>query len=174
MIRVIKYATWTAAICLVLAGIAWSVGIRINTTVSIPLGIYITSDEPISTGSYVIFCPPDNALFTEARTRGYIGAGYCPGDYGYIMKKVLAAKNDVVSVTDHGVFVNGHEVPLSKPLLADGSNRPMPHYRIEGYVLPDRQLLLMSDVTGLSFDGRYFGPVDIGQIKSVVHPVITW
>ncbi len=162
MTRVIKYATWTAAVCLVLAGIAWSIGIRINTTVSIPLGIYITSDEPISTGSYVIFCPPDNALFTEARTRGYI------------MKKVLAAKNDVVSVTDQGVLVNGHEVPLSKPLLADGSNRPMPHYRIEGYALPDRQLLLMSDVTGLSFDGRYFGPVDIGQIKSVIHPVITW
>ena len=51
MTRVIKYATWTAAVSLVLAGIAGSTGIRINTTVSIPRGIYITSGEPVETGA---------------------------------------------------------------------------------------------------------------------------
>ncbi|MCU7927531.1 MAG: conjugative transfer signal peptidase TraF [Candidatus Thiodiazotropha sp. (ex Dulcina madagascariensis)] len=174
MTRVIKYVTWAATVSLLLAVIAWSIGIRINTTVSIPLGVYITADEPVSTGSYVIFCPPDNAVFTEAKSRGYIGAGYCPGDYGYIMKKVLAAKNDVISVSDQGVIVNGHKVPLSMPLRADGANRSMPYFRTDDYALPDQQLLLMSDVTGLSFDARYFGPVNIGQISSVIHPVITW
>jgi type IV secretory pathway protease TraF len=32
----------------------------------------------------------------------------------------------------------------------------------------------MSDVSGTSFDGRYFGPINRSQIKTVIRPVITW
>jgi type IV secretory pathway protease TraF len=32
----------------------------------------------------------------------------------------------------------------------------------------------MSDVSGTSFDGRYFGPINRSQIQTVVSPVITW
>ena len=32
----------------------------------------------------------------------------------------------------------------------------------------------MSDVSGTSFDGRYFGPVCLSQVKGVLRPVITF
>lgn len=149
-------------------------GVRINTTKSIPVGIYLTSDEPVKKGTYVMFCPPDNAIFVEARERGYIGAGFCPGNYGYMMKRVLAAKNDTVSIADDGVRVNGMLLPLSEPHKTDLAGRPLPRFAGDQYTLNDSEFLLMSDVTSLSFDGRYFGPVNISQIKTVLRPVFTW
>lgn len=32
----------------------------------------------------------------------------------------------------------------------------------------------MSENNNLSFDGRYFGPLDRMQIKSVIRPIFTW
>lgn len=153
---------------------AWLAGFRMNTTVSIPLGIYRLTDDPLVLGSYVIFCPPDNAVFHDARERGYISAGFCPAGYGYMMKRILAAKDDVVSVSDDGVRVNGDLLSLSVPLPADGDGRPMPKYRVTQQRLRDTELLLMSDITALSFDGRYFGPIDHTQIVGVIKPVMIW
>ena len=48
----------------------------------------------------------------------------------------------------------------------------MPRYQFSGYTLGKSELLLMSDVSGTSFDGRYFGPVDLSQIRGVIRPVI--
>jgi conjugative transfer signal peptidase TraF len=174
MNRILKAVSLLLGAFLCLAFLAWSFGVRINTTVSVPLGMYFTTDEPVSYGSYVTFCPPDNEIFLEARNRGYFSHGFCPGNYGQLMKKVFATGNDVISVTDQGVTVNELLVPLSKPLPADKANRPMPRYRVVNYSLMDNEVLLMSDITEYSFDARYFGPIDIKQISSVVRPIITW
>jgi conjugative transfer signal peptidase TraF len=149
-------------------------GARVNTTKSIPMGLYWTSSKPIEKGAYVQFCPPQVGVFAEAKKRGYINAGFCPGDYGYMMKRVLAAKDDVVAVDADGVRVNGALLPLSKPRKADKSDRPMPRYQASRYILTKTQLLLMSDVSGTSFDSRYFGPISQSQVVSVIAPVFTW
>lgn len=160
---------------LLLLGMAcYAVGARINTTKSIPVGLYWTSDKPVEKGAYVFFCPPQVGLFVDAKERGYIGAGFCPGDYGYMMKRILAAKKDVVSISDDGVRVNGQLLPFSTPLKADKAGRPLPRYQAARYTLGNSEVLLMSDVSGTSFDGRYFGPVNLSQIKTVIFPVITW
>ena len=171
-----------AAAALVLVGVAILVlcaamraaGARINTTKSIPLGLYWTSGAPMEKGAYVLFCPPERAIFEEAKARGYLGAGFCPGGYGYLMKRVLAAKDDTVSVADDGVRVNGELLPLSVPRRADGAGRPIPRYPAGHRTLGDRELLLMSDVSATSFDGRYFGPIDQSQIETVIRPLMTW
>ena len=49
----------------------------------------------------------------------------------------------------------------------------MPHYETD-CTLKDNQVLLMSDYNPLSFDGRYFGPINRAQIRSVIRPVLTW
>ena len=36
--------------------LVYSAGIRINTTPSIPLGVYQLSNEPLVKGAYVLFC----------------------------------------------------------------------------------------------------------------------
>ena len=155
-------------------GMACSVaGARINTSRSIPVGLYWLTERPIEKGEYVLLCPPPSNVFDEAKQRGYFGAGFCPGDYEYLMKKVLAAKNDTVVLADDGVRVNGELLPFSTPLIADKQGRPLPVLRGE-YELGAADLLLMTDVSPLSFDSRYFGLVKRAQIKAVIRPVFTW
>ena len=152
----------------------YSAGARVNTTKSIPVGLYWLTEEPVEKGAYVIFCPPQVGVFDDAKERGYIGAGFCPGGYGFMMKRVLAAKDDAVAVADDGVRVNGELLPLSAPIKADKAGRPLPRYQSNSYTLGNSEVLLMSDVSATSFDGRYFGPINRSQIKTVIRPVITW
>jgi conjugative transfer signal peptidase TraF len=149
-------------------------GLKINTTKSIPVGIYRLTDVPVGKGEYVIFCPPHTALFDEARERGYIGAGFCPGNYGYMMKRVLATGNDTIVLTDEGLRINGSLLLSSKPPKTDKAGRLMPRYSFGDYKLRPSELLLMSNVSPTSFDGRYFGPLEIGQVRGVIRPVITF
>ena len=161
--------------CLVFGlALAHQAGLRLNTTRSIPLGLYKMSHDPIEKGAYVLFCPPECQEFDLAKERGYIGAGFCPGGYGNMMKKVLAAHNDVVSVTDEGVKINGALMPASQPVEADSMGRALPRFRVTDHVLAPSELLLMSDTNIRSFDARYFGPIHRDHIQSLVYPIVTW
>jgi conjugative transfer signal peptidase TraF len=163
-----------SAAVLALGIVCYAAGVRVNTTRSIPVGLYLTSSAPVHKGAYVLFCPPPSAVFDEARQRRYIGGGSCPSGYGYMMKKVLAAKADAIDVADDGVRVNGELLPLSVPLKADKAGRPMPRYQANSFELKNSEVLLMSDVSSTSFDSRYFGPIDVAHIKSVIEPVFVW
>lgn len=172
-----RYAEYTAiggAGLLLLGFFSYAIGVRINTTKSIPVGLYWTSSKPIEKGAYVLFCPPQVSVLIEAKERGYIGSGFCPGEYGYMMKRILAAKNDTVSIADEGVRVNGELLPFSAPIKADKSGRPLTRYHTPRFTLDTSEVLLMSDVSSTSFDARYFGPINRSQIKTVISPVITW
>ena len=149
-------------------------GARINTTASYPVGVYWEVNAPLEKGAMVIFCPPKTAEFDEAKARGYIGAGFCPGGYGLMIKKIMGVPADHVAVSADGLYVNGRVVPNSKPFNADRAGRSMPHFPAKGYTLSDDQVLLMSDHSLFSFDARYFGPVSESQIRSVIRPVLTW
>lgn len=172
--RIVERVAITGAAALLLSVVADAAGARVNTTNSIPVGLYWVTSAPIEKGAYVFFCPPQIGIFAEAKERGYIGAGFCPGGYGYMMKRVLAAKSDVVTVADDGVRVNGEMLPFSVPIKADKAGRPLPRYQSNAYTLGESELLLMSDVSPISFDSRYFGPVSRSQIKAVIRPVVTW
>lgn len=152
----------------------YTAGVKINTTKSIPVGFYWASNQPVAKGAYVMFCPPNNEVFDEAKKRGYIDSGFCAGGYGYMMKRILAAKNDVVSITDKGVLVNNKLLPLSASVIADRAGRALPYYRIDHKTLNADEVLMMSDVSGTSFDSRYFGPIHKSQIKTVIIPLMTW
>jgi conjugative transfer signal peptidase TraF len=159
---------------LALGAAGYMAGARINTTQSIPVGMYWTSGQPVAKGSYVLFCPPESNVFAVAKARGYIGTGFCPGGYGSMMKRVVATNGDTVSIEDDGVRVNTVLMPLSVPLRMDKAGRPLARFVSSRFSLDGSKVLLMSDVTGASFDSRYFGPIDRSQIKTVILPVITW
>lgn len=154
--------------------LCYLVGARINTSRSIPLGLYWTSSAPVEKGAYVLFCPPATAVFFEAKQRGYLTAGFCAGDFGYMMKRVLGVANDAVEITDRGVFVNQRKLAFSEPRPSDFFGRLLPRYEPRAFNLGESQLLLMSDVSATSFDARYFGPIPRGQVRSVIVPVFTW
>ncbi len=164
-----------AGLCLALGLVlAHQSGLRLNTTRSIPLGLYRMSTDSIERGAYVLWCPPEGPEFDLAKERGYIGAGFCPGGYGYMMKKVLAVHNDVVSVTEEGITINGTLVLASQPFEADSMGRPLPRFRVSDHILAPSELLLMSDTNSRSFDARYFGLIDRDHIQGLIYPIFTW
>lgn len=157
-----------------LGGLLHLLGARINVSPSIPVGLYWRADAPVARGAYVMFCPPQIEVFRHALQRGYLGSGWCPGGYGYVMKKVAGATGDVVEVADDGLRINGVPYPKSALLRLDGQGRPLPRFQTNRYTLSEFQLLLMSDAHPRSFDGRYFGPIQRRQVKEVIVPVLTW
>ena len=159
---------------MVLGMICFAAGGRFNSTRSIPLGLYWITDAPVTKDAYVIFCPPQSDLFDEAKLRDYIGAGFCPGGYGFMMKRIFATANDRVEMGVKGVRVNGGLLRLSARVERDKAGRSMPPYPFDAYTLKDSEILLMSDGSEISFDGRYFGPVHTAQIRGVLKPFLTW
>lgn len=149
-------------------------GLYINTSNSIPFGIYYQSLRPIAKGEYVLFCAPDTTLFHDGLMRGYLTAGFCPGHQGYMLKQVAALSGDVVSSTADGVWVNGHHLPFSRPLPSDGWHRPLSHFFSHDYRLGASEVLVMTNQNPLSFDSRYFGLLQISNIKTVIKPLVTW
>jgi len=159
---------------LVQGAVLYMLGARVNTSPSIPLGLYWRVNAPVARGAYVLFCPPQVGVFEEALRRGYLTGGWCPGGYGYMMKRVMGITGDVVDISHSGVRVNGRLLAHSVLLLEDSAHRPMPRFQSSIYVLSEYQLLLMADASVRSFDARYFGPVQRGQVKEVIVPVLTW
>ncbi|MDO8773541.1 MAG: conjugative transfer signal peptidase TraF [Burkholderiaceae bacterium] len=159
---------------LLLGVVCFAIGARVNTTRSIPVGLYWTSSQPVHKGVDVLFCPPQVGVLAVAKQRGYIGAGFCPGGYGYMMKRVVAVQNDVVAVTPDGVLVNGELLPQSRPLKVDQAGRLLTSYPVGSFTLGSTEVLLMSSESRTSFDGRYFGPVPRAQISAVILPILTW
>lgn len=170
-----RHPIMIVGLCLALGlALAHQAGLRFNTTRSIPLGLYLMSNDPIEKGAFVLWCPPERPEFDLAKERGYIGAGFCPGGYGNMMKRVLAEGHDLVSVSDDGVRVNEQLLPLSAPIDEDSVGRPLPRYRLAPSVLGDAECFLMSESNARSFDARYFGPIDRRHIQGVIHPLWTW
>jgi conjugative transfer signal peptidase TraF len=167
-------AAWSVSL-LMLALLAGGVcaGLRLNTTRSIPPGVYRVTGELPRPGAYVMACPPPQPVFLEARARGYIGPGNCSGDMGLLMKLVAAGPGDRIELTEAAVVVNGHALPGSARVRIDPSGRPLPQPASTSATLGD-EVLLMGDVNPRSFDSRYFGPIDRAQIRAVIRPVFTY
>ena len=105
---------------------------------------------------------------------GYIRPGFWPGDYGLMMKRVAAAGGDRVASSEDGIIVNSELLLASVPLETDKAGRMMSRHEFYDYTLGESELLLMSDMSSTSFDGRYFGLVDRAQVRGVIRPVFTF
>ncbi|CAM4473380.1 MAG: hypothetical protein LEGION0403_FIIPPAGN_02400 [Legionella sp.] len=172
-----KISVW---ICISCAGLfcflvfLFLVGIKFNISDSIPKGIYRVHQGEIKRNSFVLFCPDDREAFRLGKRRGYLNHGFCSNDYGYVMKQVVALAGDEVSSTDKGVFVNHRQIRFSQPHIHDGFNRPMPLWRVKKYTLQAGELVTMTNQNSLSFDSRYFGLIQVKQVKGIIDPVFIW
>lgn len=150
-------------------------GARFNTTPSLPYGVYWVINAPPQPGRYGSFCPSLVVpVFALARERLYLPSGGCPGNVRPLLKQIAAVAGDTVSIDADGVRVNGQLLPNSRPLQRDGAGRPMPRLILQERALHADELLLMSDYAPSSFDARYFGPVQRGQVHEVLRPLWTW
>jgi conjugative transfer signal peptidase TraF len=154
-------------------GAAWSAGLRVNETASMPRGLWQVSGVAtlLVRGRIVTACLPDTASTREAVARGYLSAGWCPGGYEPLVKPVAAIAEDVVTVTPQGVAVNDRLVDNTAQHVRDDAGRPLRPFPPGIYRVMPGQVWLLSGHDGRSFDSRYFGPVPVTNVQGLVRPL---
>ncbi len=164
---------WRTGSPLALLGACWLAGLRLNLTGSLPVGLYLVSRAAPVRQAIVLTClPREVAAF--ARERGYVSSGgACPGGVLPVGKPILALAGDTVTVTPTGLLVNGTPVPNSRPLASDRKGRPLPRLAVGRYGVAPGQLWVVSSFSPFSFDSRYFGAVETGQVRANVRRLWT-
>ncbi|WP_259665665.1 conjugative transfer signal peptidase TraF [Rhizobium binae] len=162
----------TAALLLGAILVAWFGCYRINFTPSEPLGLWriVKFDRPAGVGDLVFICPPQTPVMREARVRGYLRSGLCPGAVAPLIKTIIAVAEQRVDIGT-SVTVDGHPVRFSELALRDGQGRPMTPFG-DG-IVPAGHVLLHSAFAG-SYDSRYFGPVPASGILGLAREVLTY
>jgi conjugative transfer signal peptidase TraF len=169
----IIYVTIAVGLLLVY-GVFITLGGIIYTGTDVPPGLYLKVDKPIAIGRYAIVCPPNRPEFLNARERGYLNAGNCPDNFDSMMLKVAAKRKDNLTINDNGVLVNNVLLPQSQPFGKIKDDQGIPKLKLDHYELKHNELLLLSESRQESFDGRYFGPVDVEQVEGIISPVFQW
>lgn len=139
-------------------------GVRINWTASEPRGVYLV--QPVSAGiergDLIEFC------YSGAMNR-YMTHGVCPNGSAPFFKTAAAVPGDLVVVGDAGVLINGVMLSDSRPLSFSVSDPTMELPVLRGRFLlkPGQYWTYGSKTPGRSYDSRYFGPIDLAEIRSV-------
>jgi conjugative transfer signal peptidase TraF len=149
----------------------WDIGgLRINTSPSLPLGLYVTSSEPGA--NLVEFCPSE-PFASLALSRRYRDPGACSDGGAPLLKPVVAREGDLVEVSGAGIAVNGHVLPNTAPLHRDTKGRTLTSWPVGRYRVEPGFVWVASSYNPRSFDSRYFGPVATSSIRDHVKPLLT-
>ncbi|WP_233250535.1 S26 family signal peptidase, partial [Acidovorax sp. HMWF018] len=141
-----------------------------NPSDSVAVGWYRVNPQRHGTGSLprrlevgsivLTTLPPDAAALAAQR-------GYLPARVP-LLKRVGAIAPQEVCITGRIVRIDG--VPSAAVLPADRWGRPLPSWQ-QCRRLEPGELFLLSVTNPASFDSRYFGPVSVGAVIGVAHPV---
>ena len=168
MIKVLSACAVT--VLLALLGL-YECGYRINMTASMPKGIYrVVPGEP-TRGDIVAYCLPPESKWTRlARERGYLGQGMCPSGLQPLLKILAAVGGDEVLIDSEGVTIKAADYerrwdgPMNRKV--DSRGRALPKSDLKAGQVPMGLGLLLAGHTG-SYDGRYFGFVQINEVQCV-------
>jgi len=160
-----------AAAALTIAALAETSSWRINTTASVPRGVWRVEAAQPGRGDVALICPPPAAA-ALAKARSYVGAGECPGDTEALLKPIAAVAGDLVRVSARGIEVNGRLLVNSAPAAVDTQGRPMMPVRPGEYRVPAGSVWVVSQHSPLSFDSRYFGPIPAQGVLGRARPIL--
>jgi conjugative transfer signal peptidase TraF len=148
------------------------VPLRINTSASLPRGLYLL--EPIHgvpyPGEIVLACPPPAAA-AMALERRYLDTGPCPGGTKPLGKLVLAGAGDRVELSATGIVLNRCALGAASSSTTDTRGRRLARYPAGVYSVGAQELWLFSPHRR-SFDSRYFGPVSTRSVIGVLRPLL--
>ncbi len=170
-----RYRRWPLLVLLVCTSLAWAMwfwGLHVNLSASAPRGLYRRVDAPPTRGRFVATCLPLE-LAHVGRERGYLGVGDCPGGVQAILKRIAAIGGDIVDSSPRRVRVNDRPVPNSETALLDSRGRGLSHTGWGRHVVRPEEVWLLSTHDPRSWDSRYFGPLNVAQIRATVQPVLT-
>lgn len=111
----------------------------------------------------IVHSLPDGAR-EFAQTRGYVH----PQARG-LLKTVAAVTGDTVCWSGEAVLVNGE--PVAEVQSHDRMNRPLPSKQ-GCKVLSGQEILPLIMDKKTSFDGRYFGLINISQIQGCAEQIL--
>jgi len=150
--------------------VAGTLGVRLNLSSSVPIGLYLTSRD--LGANLVEFCPPE-PFGTLSVERGYRAlSNACPDGGQALLKPVIAREGDLVEVSAAGIHVNGFLIENTQSQLEDSQNRPLPRWPAGLYAVARGTVWVASVYNPRSFDSRYFGPVRIASIKHGLRPFL--
>jgi len=145
-------------------------GLRINTSPSLPMGLYITTAQ--ASANLVEFCPAE-PFATLSIVRGYRDPGTCGDGAAPLLKPVVARFGDVVEVSARGIAVNGALLPNTAPVPRDTKGRPLAAWPSGRYVVAPGTIWVASSHHLRSFDSRYFGPILTTAIRHRLKAFLT-
>jgi conjugative transfer signal peptidase TraF len=153
--------------------VAHSFELRINTTDSMPIGLYREVPLRMEHGKGVVFCLPQE-IARLGRERGYLRQGSCADGSQELFKVIAALPGDRIFLSRLGFTVNDSLIPGTALRAADRSKRSLPHaYFGERRVGPNELWVLGLD-RRLSWDSRYFGPIPLTYVRASAIPVFTF
>ncbi len=151
------------------AFVAGFAGVRVNTSSSLPLGLYVRTSRV--SASLIEFCPSE-PYASISRDRGYRVRGFtCPDRAVPLLKPVVARAGDVVKVSPAGIAVNGRLLPNTAPLRRDAANRPLQPWPSGIYRVRPGTVWVASTYSRGSYDSRYIGPVEEKSIRGRLRPL---
>lgn len=153
------------------AGLA---GVRLNTTPSMPRGLWISGQGPLRRGVVIAACLPDAALAARLARAGALGPGRCPGGIAPLMKPIVAVEGDVVTVTPAGLAVNGAPIPDTAAEPATVGFGALPHATFGSHRVGRGEAWLAANRVRGSLDSRYFGAVRLNGAEGPLRPLWLW
>ena len=154
-------------VCLALA-----LKLRINTTASMPIGLYREGPPHFERGTWVVFCLPER-FAAIGRERSYLRKGSCFDESQELMKEIVAVPGDRIALTPDGLTVNGRAIPGTAPHAVDRNRRALAHAPFAEKALPPGDFWVLGLARQLSWDSRYFGPVPRDHIFGTAIPILT-
>jgi conjugative transfer signal peptidase TraF len=165
-----RTALAAVVVCIATFQLCGFLGVRINTSPSLPMGLYITT--PDADANLVEFCPVE-PFATLSIVRGYRDPGACRDGAAPLLKPVIASAGDVVEVSARGISVNGALLPNTAPLTRDTKGRHLEAWPSGRYVVDPGTIWVVSSYHPRSFDSRYFGPLSTAAIRHRLKPFLT-
>jgi conjugative transfer signal peptidase TraF len=145
-------------------------GIRINTSPSLPVGLYLVTTE--RNANLVEFCPSE-PIAALSLVRGYRSPGVCEDGGAPLLKPIIAQRGDLVELSAHGIRVNGMLLANTAPLAKDTKGRPLKSWPFGRFEVAPGTVWVASTYESRSFDCRYFGPVSTVAIRNRVKVLLT-
>ena len=152
------------------AALLWFGGFVVNTSASVPVGLWRQVGGPIRVGDIV------GVPFDAFRSIDWVPEAYHrENDFGRVtpyMKRVAGLQGDIIEEGEYGLIrVAGKLMPNSAPLSADRAGNAMRAFPLPICLASDDVWLLSDSPRG--FDSRYLGPAKLELCVKVV-PVIVF
>jgi conjugative transfer signal peptidase TraF len=146
-------------------------GIRINTSYSLPMGVYVRTSDPRA--GLIEFCP-EGRFAAESSARGYRSPGFCPDGAVPLLKPVVAQPGDTVEMSAAGIAVNGRLLAQTAPVAKDRRGRLLKPYATGLYTVAQGTVWVASSYNRGSYDSRYMGPIPTHLIRARLKPLWTF